>query len=84
MPDKSGGQPAYVIVCTRGATPSGPCRWCNRRHKWLCDYPVGGGRTCDAKLCDRHTRKIVGRRDEDYCPDHIGAVVEELRRKAAT
>jgi len=36
----------------------------------LCDYPVGGGKTCDRKLCnDTPCGHHVGP-DTDYCQDH--------------
>jgi hypothetical protein len=35
-----------------------------------CDYPIGDGKTCDAKMCSACARTIG--EDRDYCPDHAG------------
>lgn len=34
----------------------------------LCDYPMGGGKTCDQPLCEDHAQRQA---DEiDFCPTH--------------
>ena len=45
-----------------------PCAVCGAPSALLCDYPVGGGKTCDAPLC-RGCAVCVGR-NADHCPDH--------------
>lgn len=34
----------------------------------LCDWPVGGGRTCDFPMCPDHQHRVGA--DLDYCPEH--------------
>ncbi len=31
-----------------------PCSQCGRSADYLCDWPLGKGKTCDAPLCERH------------------------------
>jgi hypothetical protein len=58
------------MTCHR--IPSGGVRCsvagCRRSHTRLCDFPMVGGATCDAKLCDLHTHPQPG--GCDYCPYH--------------
>jgi len=35
---------------------------------FLCDWPAGGARTCDAALCGAHAREVG--RNKHYCPSH--------------
>jgi len=68
-------------ACVRGYRP-GPCPICrNQPVTKLCDFPVGKGKTCDAKMCDRCATQVsiaveagkVGLVDTvDYCPKHKG------------
>ena len=44
---------------------------CGRLRVALCDYPVGGGKTCDRPICEK-CRTHVGK-DTDYCKTHSGA-----------
>lgn len=61
--DLPGGGAA--VVC--GAL--GPhCGRCRRVGEFLCDFHVGGGRTCDKRMCAKH-RNQVGP-GVDYCVDH--------------
>jgi hypothetical protein len=45
----------------------------------LCDWPVGGGRTCDKPLCLEHAHLVGANRH--YCPRHL-AMIETDRRTA--
>ena len=57
------------FMCTRGGREA-PCSvpGCGRPHKRLCDWEIGPGATCDARLCDEHATKIAP--DRDLCPTH--------------
>lgn len=56
------------------------CARCIYVAEFLCDFPMGGGKTCDAPLCDKHA---IGQgaewEDLHFCPQHSlidrGAVV---------
>lgn len=57
-----------VIACGDGITP---CWCCGHVADYLCDYPMGKGKTCDLSLCRAHA--VVqegGRWGLDYCPQH--------------
>ena len=43
---------------------------------YLCDYPVGEGKTCDKPLCSEHASEVAP--DIHYCPGHFRAW-EEFR-----
>jgi hypothetical protein len=47
------------------------CAFCGKEAEFLCDFPIGDGRTCDLPLCKEHKthRADVGL-DVDYCPHH--------------
>lgn len=38
-------------ICGPGVKP---CIQCGTMAEYLCDYPMGRGKTCDAQLCERH------------------------------
>jgi hypothetical protein len=38
---------------------------------FLCDYPIGKGRTCSARVCSTHRRPSGA---ADHCPRHAGAL----------
>ena len=44
------------------------CIECGAVAEYLCDYPVGEGKTCDRPLCDAHAERIAP--DIHYCPSH--------------
>jgi len=44
------------------------CADCSRAADQLCDYPIGGGKTCDRSLCEHHGH-VVGD-DMHYCDTH--------------
>ncbi len=49
-----------------------PCSRCHHPADYLCDYPTGKGKTCDAPLCGEHAIRQSGR-DVDFCPSHHAA-----------
>lgn len=67
-----------LVVHIRGSKLPPPCRavvgigdkrhFCAGISGFYCDWPTGGGRTCDAALCDAHARQVGPNRH--YCPDH--------------
>lgn len=57
----------YGDMHTKGSL--GPhCAECADVGGFLCDYPIGGGLTCDRSLCEAHSH-IVGD-DMHYCETH--------------
>ncbi len=42
---------------------------CGASTDFLCDYPVGEGKTCDAPLCDSHAHEVAP--NVHYCPGHF-------------
>ena len=56
--------PDIVHVCGSGVQP---CSNCGEVADYLCDYPVGEGKTCDLNLC-RKCRTHVGK--FDFCNIH--------------
>lgn len=46
------------------------CDRCEYVADYLCDFPVGGGKTCDLPLCDAHAITQDGLRDIHFCPQH--------------
>lgn len=57
-----------LIICSRGRQERKKCAFCGRTANYYCDYPVGGGETCDKPLCKK-CRELVGE-ELDYCPKH--------------
>lgn len=62
---KDGG---IMIICGPGVTHS-PCRECGYDSDFLCDFPVGEGKTCDANLCRDHAHEVAP--GIHYCPSHF-------------
>lgn len=46
------------------------CAECGWVGEYLCDYPVGDGKTCDRQLCESHANEIAP--DLHYCAAHLG------------
>jgi hypothetical protein len=46
-----------------------PSMRCMAPSSYLCDWPVEGGKTCDAPLCDAHATEVG--KDRHYCPRHL-------------
>ena len=70
--------PGGGTAIIHGSKPMVACICGEKISAYLCDYPVGAGRTCDAPLCD-DCRTNKGP-EVDYCPDHAdrGAGQERL------
>ncbi len=62
------GETIRGIMCSRGHQPRPKCIECGQPAPYLCDFPVGTGKTCDKPLCGKHRRKVSRR--VDYCLDH--------------
>jgi len=49
------------------------CAFCGKEAYFLCDFPIGDGRTCDLPICkDCKTHRADIGLDIDYCPHHSG------------
>lgn len=73
---KHGRRQERMFVCGSGVLV---CAFCEQVAEYRCDYPIGGGRTCDLPLCREHKthRPEIGE-DTDYCPHHrVGSEVRE-------
>jgi len=55
------------VICGGRARPK-KCVHCGRDADALCDWPTGGGKTCDKPCCSK-CRMHVGP-NVDYCKDH--------------
>lgn len=58
-------EPQRIFMCGKGIVP---CANCGQAADFLCDYPVGAGKTCDLPICNT-CRTHVGK--YDFCPVHI-------------
>lgn len=57
-----------AIVCSRGRRQQ-RCRWCvSRPGKFLCDWKVGPGKTCDKPICSEHAQEVAS--NKHLCPEH--------------
>lgn len=61
--DSSGNQ---LHWCGEGIEP---CNECCRCADYLCDFPIGDGKTCDHALCDTHAHPIADNRH--LCSIHL-------------
>ena len=66
------------------------CADCTHVADYLCDYPVGDGKTCDRAMCDTHAHEIGP--NLHYCDSHhaewrrfvdAGGVSEHLKNVTA-
>jgi hypothetical protein len=55
-----------AIICTRERPRR--CRYCGRSANLLCDFPLPGGKTCDAPICPSCSFPIGP--NADYCKVH--------------
>jgi len=57
------------IVCG-GSAPrrQSRCKYCNQLALLECDYPLGGGKTCDTPIC--HACSVSVAPNTDYCRIH--------------
>jgi len=63
--------PGGGIACSRDRRSPPPCHVCGDYPGYQCDGHVGGGRTCDRHLCERHAHEVAP--DRHYCPDCLQA-----------
>lgn len=61
-----GGKAAFI--CGAGIKPGEDVCVCGRLSGFLCDWPVGGGKTCDLPLCSDCAR-VIGE-DRHACEIH--------------
>lgn len=67
--------PCYVTKSREGGTmficgDLGPhCADCAGFGDFLCDYPVGDGKTCDRPICGEHATEIAP--EVHYCAGHM-------------
>lgn len=48
------------------------CNRCIYVAEYLCDYPMGKGKTCDLPLCDEHAiQQGAEWQDMHFCPQHV-------------
>ena len=45
------------------------CGACASVGDFLCDFPVGDGKTCDMPLCEGHANEVAP--NIHYCPGHM-------------
>ena len=45
------------------------CADCSAPADFLCDYPVGDGKTCDRKMCDENAHEVAS--EIHYCDAHF-------------
>jgi len=45
------------------------CGACASVGDFLCDFPVGDGKTCDMALCESHATEVAP--NVHYCPGHM-------------
>jgi hypothetical protein len=57
-----------MFICGEGVKPN-PYRECGYESDFLCDYPVGNGKTCDAQLCWKHAQEVAP--GIHYCSAHF-------------
>jgi len=75
---KIGG--ANVIICGSRRRVK-PCHTCREIAAFQCDWKLGGGKTCDAWICDAHAQEVGP--DKHLCPEHQAAYHEWKARRAA-
>lgn len=56
---------SFTHVKGRLGKPATCCGWVT---EFLCDYPVGEGKTCDRRLCEDHAHEVAP--DIHYCSAH--------------
>ena len=57
-----------IIMCGDKRLQPNPCRDCCIEADYLCDFPVGDDKTCDAKLCQDHAIEVAP--NIHYCMHH--------------
>lgn len=59
------GKDGRMFICGDLGPHCDECSWAA---DFLCDFPVGEGKTCDRNLCDSHANEIGP--DLHYCAAH--------------
>lgn len=57
-----------ALVCSHGQKTQKRCYSCGKPAPKLCDYRLGGGKTCDRPCCAAHCKHTGP--DEDLCQEH--------------
>jgi len=57
------------VTLSKGVDAGPMCRDCCVVGDFLCDFPVGNGKTCDAALCEDHANEVLS--DIHYCKPHF-------------
>ena len=82
-----GGDRGTAIMCGEFGEH---CADCMGIGEYLCDFPVGGGKTCDRSMCWEHAHEVAP--EVHYCDAHYrewtrfrdgGGVAEHLRNIVA-
>jgi hypothetical protein len=55
-----------AFVCSRPAK----CAYCDEKSSVLCDFVKADGKTCDAKMCRKHSWNPLDDPKADYCRMH--------------
>ncbi len=74
-----------AIVCICGRSDPKYCAFCDKRAPLLCDWKIGGGKTCDLPICAFHAEQVAD--DKHLCPTHSKAwtqwQAQRVREKSA-
>lgn len=54
---------------------------CGETGRFLCDWKIGKGRTCDKPLCKEHAKQVG--EDKHICPKHAADYATWLEGRAA-
>lgn len=55
-------------LCGEAMEDAEVCKECGHLAENLCDFPIGGDKTCDAAICERHS--LLAMENTHYCPPH--------------
>jgi hypothetical protein len=69
-----------AIVCTSGRSRVKHCTACDQVAPYLCDWKIGGGKTCDLPICAVHAEEVAT--DKHLCPKHSRAYQQWLTQRA--
>lgn len=69
------GNGSRAIVCGRLGKH---CSNCRAPAGFACDYPVGGGKTCDAPMCADHAVEVA--RNRHVCLRHECALQDDAAK----
>lgn len=70
-----------AIVCGGRKRHRQRCSSCGLKCDYLCDWKVGGGKTCDVPICGIHALEVAA--NKHLCPDHQRAYREWLDARGA-